>query len=39
MSWRINYGQFGATSPRAGLPLPDPEAASAAVASGDKRRA
>jgi hypothetical protein len=29
MSWRINYGAFGATSPRAGLPLPDPAKVSA----------
>lgn len=28
MSWKVNYGAFGATSPRAGMPLPDPAKAS-----------
>lgn len=29
MSWKVNYGAFGATSSRAGMPLPDPAKVSA----------
>jgi hypothetical protein len=39
MGWHVNYGAFGATSSRAGLPVLDPEAAANAVSAGDKRRA